>query len=217
MDLENIKESTKQSIIQNFMENVKHARRGAQHQRPKSWSKGTKSGSDKRKMREQGKRETRELHESPDWISAAHEAFQGYISPVGGPLKENTSKKSVNEEENLSLRDRSAKLRARSRGDIWGAWIPAPKVNVRTQSSGQTPMKQAEAPKLPQPEMIKTLIDREYISSEEPIKYRVTPAAHKRLQNLGFTKEQLGDSQEKIKIKDPLTTKLSNFLPFLKK
>ena len=63
MDLENIKESTKNSIIQNFMENVKHARCGASHQRPKSWSKGTKSGSDKRKMREEGKRDAREMNE----------------------------------------------------------------------------------------------------------------------------------------------------------
>jgi len=71
MNIENIKESTKDSIIQSFMENAKFARRGSQHQRPKSWSKGTKSGSDKKKMRREGKRETRELHESPDWVSAA--------------------------------------------------------------------------------------------------------------------------------------------------
>lgn len=82
MDLKNIKESTKDSIVQSFMENAKFARRGSQHQRPKSWSKGTKSGSDKKKMRREGKREVRELHESQDWISAAREAFQGHISPA---------------------------------------------------------------------------------------------------------------------------------------
>lgn len=64
MDLENIKNSTKESIIQNFMENVKHARRGPEHQRPKSWSKGTKSGSDKKKMRREGKDSAREMNES---------------------------------------------------------------------------------------------------------------------------------------------------------
>ena len=56
--MENIKKAVKESIIQNFMEAAKFAPRGAEKQRPKSWSKGTKSGSDKRKMREQGKRES---------------------------------------------------------------------------------------------------------------------------------------------------------------
>ena len=45
------------------MEAAKFARRGAEKQRPKSWSKGTKSGSDKRKMREEGKRDAREMNE----------------------------------------------------------------------------------------------------------------------------------------------------------
>ena len=65
MDMENIKKVIKESIVQNFMEAAKFARRGAEKQRPKSWSKGTKSGSDKRKMREQGKRESdpREVYE----------------------------------------------------------------------------------------------------------------------------------------------------------
>lgn len=63
MDMENIKKVVKESIIQNFMEAAKFARRGAEKQRPKSWSKGTKSGSDKRKMREQGKRDASEMHE----------------------------------------------------------------------------------------------------------------------------------------------------------
>lgn len=63
MDMENIKKVVKESIMQNFMEAAKFARRGAEKQRPKSWSKGTKSGSDKRKMREQGKRDASEMHE----------------------------------------------------------------------------------------------------------------------------------------------------------
>jgi hypothetical protein len=48
------------------MENAKpeFARRGAEKQRPKSWSKGTKSGSDKRKMREEGKRDARDMQEA---------------------------------------------------------------------------------------------------------------------------------------------------------
>ena len=53
-----IKQLIKENIIFNFMENAKFARRGAEKQRPKSWSKGTKSGSDKRKMREEGKRQS---------------------------------------------------------------------------------------------------------------------------------------------------------------
>jgi hypothetical protein len=63
---EYVQYKTKTNIITNFMENAKFARRGPERQRPKSWSKGTKSGSDKRKMREQGKREAREVHENND-------------------------------------------------------------------------------------------------------------------------------------------------------
>ena len=63
--MKNIKKAVKESILQNFMEAAKFARRGAEKQRPKSWSKGTKSGSDKRKMREEGKRQSdpREVYE----------------------------------------------------------------------------------------------------------------------------------------------------------
>jgi hypothetical protein len=63
MDIENIKKVVKENIIQNFMEAAKFARRGAEKQRPKSWSKGTKSGSDKRKMREEGKQQVRDMNE----------------------------------------------------------------------------------------------------------------------------------------------------------
>lgn len=63
MDMENIKKVVKESIVQNFMEAAKFARRGAEKQRPKSWSKGIKSGSDKRKMREQGKRDASDMNE----------------------------------------------------------------------------------------------------------------------------------------------------------
>ena len=60
------KKLIKENIIGNFMENAKpeFTRRGAEKQRPKSWNKGTKSGSEKRKMREQGKQESRDIHES---------------------------------------------------------------------------------------------------------------------------------------------------------
>lgn len=61
--MENIKKAVKESVLQNFMEAAKFARRGAEKQRPKSWSKGTKSGSDKRKMREEGKREAGQMNE----------------------------------------------------------------------------------------------------------------------------------------------------------
>jgi len=63
MDMENIKKAVKESVLQNFMEAAKFARRGAEKQRPKSWSKGTKSGSDKRKMREEGKQQARNMNE----------------------------------------------------------------------------------------------------------------------------------------------------------
>jgi len=63
MDMENIKKAVKESILQNFMEAAKFAPRGAEKQRPKSWSKGTKSGSDKRKMREEGKQQVRDMNE----------------------------------------------------------------------------------------------------------------------------------------------------------
>lgn len=64
-EMDEIKYSVKENILSNFMENVKpeFTRRGASHQRPKSWSKGTKSGSKKRKMREEGKREAKEVYE----------------------------------------------------------------------------------------------------------------------------------------------------------
>lgn len=64
--MENIKKAVKESMVQNFMEAAKFARRGAEKQRPKSWSKGTKSGSDKRKMREEGKRDAREMNEAAE-------------------------------------------------------------------------------------------------------------------------------------------------------
>lgn len=66
IEMNEIKQTIKENIILSFMENAKpeFAPRGAGRQRPKSWSKGTKSGSDKRKMREEGKRQAREMNES---------------------------------------------------------------------------------------------------------------------------------------------------------
>jgi len=66
MDMENIKKAVKQSIVQNFMAEAKMKDGpGKTSQRPKSWNKGTKSGSEKRKMREEGKRQSdpREVYE----------------------------------------------------------------------------------------------------------------------------------------------------------
>lgn len=81
--MDNIKQAIKKSIVQNFMAEAKMKDGpGKTSQRPKSWNKGTKSGSEKRKMREQGKREARELNENYNWIAAAHHAFSGYISPA---------------------------------------------------------------------------------------------------------------------------------------
>ena len=64
--MKNIKNTIKENIVQNFMEAAKFARRGVEKQRPKSWSKGTKSGSDKRKMREEGKHQAREMNEAAE-------------------------------------------------------------------------------------------------------------------------------------------------------
>jgi hypothetical protein len=63
-----IKQNTKLNILNNFMENAKpeFTPRGPSKQRPKSWNRGTKSGSEKRKMREQGKREARDINENED-------------------------------------------------------------------------------------------------------------------------------------------------------
>lgn len=87
MNIENIKNAIRESVVQNFMEAAKFARRGAEKQRPKSWNKGVKSGSEKRKMREEGKRETREMHEGwQDDESAAQERLirSGMVSPDTG-------------------------------------------------------------------------------------------------------------------------------------
>ena len=46
MDMENIKKTVKESIVQNFMEAAKFAPRGAEKQRPKSWSKGKRDASE---------------------------------------------------------------------------------------------------------------------------------------------------------------------------
>jgi len=64
MDIENIKKNIKQSIVQNFIAEAKMKDGpGKTSQRPKSWDKGIKAGSEKRKMREQGKREARDMQE----------------------------------------------------------------------------------------------------------------------------------------------------------
>ena len=64
---EHVKHTIKSNVIQNFFENAKpeFARRGSGHQRPKSWNKGTKSGSEKKKSRREGKREAAQLNENP--------------------------------------------------------------------------------------------------------------------------------------------------------
>jgi hypothetical protein len=63
---EEIQQLTKQNIVSNILESKMKDGPGKTSQRPKSWDKGTKSGSEKRKMREQGKREARELHEESE-------------------------------------------------------------------------------------------------------------------------------------------------------
>lgn len=64
---EELQQLTRESIISNLFEGKGKSqfakREGNQSQRPKSWDKGTKSGSERRKMREEGKREAREINE----------------------------------------------------------------------------------------------------------------------------------------------------------
>jgi hypothetical protein len=79
---EEIQHLTKQNIVSNILESKMKDGPGKTSQRPKSWDKGTKSGSEKRKMREQGKREARELNENWNWIAAAHHALQYVLSPA---------------------------------------------------------------------------------------------------------------------------------------
>jgi hypothetical protein len=65
---EQIKTQTKQNIINALLEGKMKDGPGKTSQRPKSWNKGTKSGSEKRKMREEGKRQSdpREVYEETD-------------------------------------------------------------------------------------------------------------------------------------------------------
>lgn len=79
---EEVQQLTRQNIISNLLETKMKDGPGKTSQRPKSWDKGTKSGSEKRKMREQGKREAREMNEDKSWLPAAHDAFSGFISPA---------------------------------------------------------------------------------------------------------------------------------------
>jgi hypothetical protein len=65
---EEIQHLTKQNIISNILESKMKDGPGKTSQRPKSWDKGTKAGSEKRKMREQGKREAREMSEARDFF-----------------------------------------------------------------------------------------------------------------------------------------------------
>jgi hypothetical protein len=67
-EISDVKKAVKENIIFNFMENAKpeFARRGGNtRQRPKSWSKGTKSGSEKKKSRREGIKQSdpREVYE----------------------------------------------------------------------------------------------------------------------------------------------------------
>lgn len=60
--LDETKENTKLSILNNFMENAKpeFARLGPVHQRPKKFGKGGKAGTEKKRERRKGKEEARE-------------------------------------------------------------------------------------------------------------------------------------------------------------
>ena len=71
--MKNIKEELRQlikdKILSTIMEAKKsekpvHAPRGASKQRPKSWNKGVKSGSEMKKQREEGKKEAAGMYEA---------------------------------------------------------------------------------------------------------------------------------------------------------
>jgi len=63
---EEVQQLTKDNIVTNILESKMKDGPGKTSQRPKSWNKGTKSGSEKRKMREEGKREVRDMSEGID-------------------------------------------------------------------------------------------------------------------------------------------------------
>lgn len=63
MNIQKIKEIIKESIIYKFLENTKFNPRGPEKQRPKSWNKGVKSGSERKKSRREGKAASKEMNE----------------------------------------------------------------------------------------------------------------------------------------------------------
>lgn len=97
----NVKEITRENILFNFMENAKpeFARRGAEKQRPKSWNKGTKSGSEKKKMRRQGKEETRQMDEG---VSVYNPQQTQIEKPETPKQSQHAPKKETNTEEKLT-------------------------------------------------------------------------------------------------------------------
>jgi len=76
--IKSIQELTKQNIVSNLLEGKMKGGPGKASQRPKSWNKGTKSGSETRKMREEGKREAREMNEEAEQFDPV-KAFDSHI------------------------------------------------------------------------------------------------------------------------------------------
>ena len=80
---EQLKQMIKQKIVSTIMEGKKsekpvHLPRGASKQRPKSWNKGVKSGSEEKKEREEGKKEAAQLDENEFYtLGAMAGAFLG--------------------------------------------------------------------------------------------------------------------------------------------
>jgi hypothetical protein len=146
----NLKNIIKENILSNFMENVKpeFARRGAGKQRPKSWGKGVKSGSEKRKMREEGKQEARQVNEAVSIFSPAkkEETKQTAPAPKQPIVKQDKSHEKISGiPESPSYH--SAQLK------VFRSLLPAqhsPNVELTTQNNmgGASPLNTANTPKI---------------------------------------------------------------------
>ena len=144
---EEVQQLTRQNIISNLLETKMKDGPGKTSQRPKSWDKGTKSGSEKRKMREQGKREARDMNEEaeafdPKTLDAAskrpfvklghgdnekkYTASEYYAHLISQKIPHDMAVEHTNL--SFGMDDGSSRMRNRSGGDY---------VNLRDPNTGQ--------------------------------------------------------------------------------
>ena len=87
MDIKKIQESVKRNIMENVRNRGKkpeHAKRGAAHQRPKSWSGGVKSGSERTRERRKGKQEIQ--NQMNEDLESSTSVFRPQMSTGSSPL-----------------------------------------------------------------------------------------------------------------------------------